>query len=677
MESMNRAGAGAIVGAWDRHRTEGTQRSEWHFFPKQSAEAEKNSTTDQHFRGKDRSAAAMLVREGFQNSLDARASEERPVRIRIYTSLSEGAIDGWSISDFITPVLKEHLFGRGSGLENWIRQLLAGPCPFLVFEDFGTNGLTGSVDSDSSSSIGGGKNGFYYFMRAEGINDKSGGDRGSWGVGKTVFPSSSQVHTILVASNRKGDLDRPSVVMGRCILKYHETGSAPGTIWRPDGWFGIRQDREDRHGGFVVPTSIEASRSLLDHFRVSRSFEPGLSVVVPFVDSQDFSVQELLEAVLQECCFAIAKGDLVVSLESPEGAIEIDAANLAATVGKVMNPETRRGIGMTVELACDHARDIPDPQRIVLIDHAYANSIKWDDEKWIDEKGLERLRSKWSDDGRVWVRVPIRVRLKREDDGRDEEHGVIDVLLKRDDDAGTTTPILVRDGLLIPGQGKGDRPVPLQGAYGVIRVGRDAVGDLVRDAEDPSHIKLDKSAEKVRSRYIYGPSYLTFIRRAASEVMRLIQGDEEEDRDLLADLIGLISNETKRPKKRRKVVDPPVVPPIDRKSLLLLSRIDSTTGFSYRHDPKGPRNVRSFRIRFAYDCDEGDPFRLYEPFDFDVERDLSVEIRGARWTRLDGNVIEVEVDDPDFEIRVMGFDGRDVAVRTSKVTRLEEASCHD
>lgn len=650
--------------------------TDWHFFPKQSSEAEKNSTTDQHFRGKDRTPAAMLVREGFQNSLDARSSGDRPVHIRIYTSLTQGSLPGDSVPELITPTLKEHLFGEGSGLVDAIRQLEVQPCPFLVFEDFGTNGLTGSVDSDSSSSLGGGKNGFYYFMRAEGINDKAGGDRGSWGVGKTVFPSSSKIHTILVASNRKGDRDRPSVVMGRCILKYHETKSSPGTIWRPDGWFGIRQDRPDRHGGFVVPTSIDASRSLLDRFRVSRAFEPGLSVVIPFVEPQDFTVQELLQAVLQECSFAIARRDLVVILESPADAITIDAENLAAMVGRVDDPEARARIAITVALACDHARDIPDAQRIELIDHEYSNSIKWDDERWVDEELLERLRGKWSDDGQVWVRVPIRVRVKSRGVDAGERRGAIDVLLKRDDDAGPTTPILVRDGLLIPGQSKGDRPVALQGARGVICIGRDVIADLIRDAEDPSHIKLDKSAERVKARYLYGPAYITFVRQAASELMRLIQGEEDQDRDLLADLIGMISNDGRPPKTTKKVVRPKM-PPIDRVSPLLLSRIDAKTGFSYRHDPKGAKDVRSFRIKFAYDCDEGDPFRLYEPFDFDVGKDLDVEIRGARWEKLGGNAIEIEIDDPEFEVRVIGFDGRDLEVRTSRILRTGEDSCQD
>lgn len=675
LRPMHRRGVDTIVGMPLGHPRNEAEGVDWHFFPKQSSEAEKNSTTDQHFRGKDRSPAAMLVREGFQNSLDARASEDEPVRIRIYTSLSEGALPDGAVSDFVTPTLVDHLFGKGAGISDWIRHLVAGRCPFLVFEDFGTHGLTGSVESDSSSSIGGGKNGFYYFMRAEGINDKSGSERGSWGVGKTVFPSSSRIHSILVASNRRGDRERPSVVMGRCILKYHETRSSPGTIWRPDGWFGVRQDRDDREGGFVVPTTVDASRSLLDRFRVSRGFEPGMSVVVPFVDSDDFSVQELLQAILQECCFAIANGDLVVSLESPQGSIEIDASTLAATVGKVTDPEVRKKLGQVVQLACDHARDIPNAKRIVLLDHEYSNSIKWSDGLWVDESLREKLRTRWEHDGQVWVRVPIRVRMKH-GGGDTTESGTIDVLLKRDDDVGTTTPILVRDGLLIPGQGKSDRPTPLQGAHAVIRVGGDPVGDLVRDAEDPSHIKLDKRADKIKSKYLYGPAYLTFIRQAGAELLRLIRGEEDEDRELLADLIGLISNETKRRKEREAVIRPPV-PQIDRKSPLLLSRIDSKTGFSYRHDPKGKRNVRSFRIRFAYDCDEGDPFRLYEPFDFDVGKNLAVEARGARWEKLAENAIEVEVEDPDFEIRVLGFDGRDVEVRTSRLEKVEEAQCQD
>lgn len=647
--------------------------SGWHFFRKQSSEAEKNSTTGQHFRGKDRSPAAMLVREGFQNSLDARASSAEPVRIRIYTSLATGAADPAAISSFITPELIDHLCSPGSGVEASQAEWLRRPCPFLVFEDFGTNGLTGSVDSDSSSSIGGEKNSFYYFMRAEGINDKSGGNLGSWGVGKTVFPSSSKIRTVLVASNRRDDPHRPSVVMGRCILNYHTTATTPGVTWRPDGWFGIRDDRE---GGFVLPTNRNAARALLDRFRVSRGHEPGLSVVVPFVDHEDFSVQDLLAATLQECCFAIARGTLIVTLDSPGERIDIDLATMEAAVGRVVDPDTRRNLSELVELACEHAREVPHARHIELIDHEYAHSIKWDDEKWIDEDRLSALRSAWSSEGQVRIRVPMRVRRKYAMTHGPDALGAIDVLLRRDDDAGSSTPIVVRDGLLIPGQGKGDRPVAVHGARAVIQIRNDAVGRLVRDAEDPSHIKLDPRAEKVKSTYVYGPSYLAFIRQSASELLRMIRGDEEEDRDLLSDLIGLIAQESK-PRRRQTAPEPPVVPTIDRRPSLLLSRLDAEQGFAYRHDPSGDRNVKSFRVRFAYDCDERDPFVQYEPFDFEVGKTVVIQATGASWTKIAENAIEVDVNDPSFELRVVGFDGRDIAIRISRIVREGDGGCRD
>ncbi|MBM4107010.1 MAG: hypothetical protein FJ257_12165 [Phycisphaerae bacterium] len=647
--------------------------SGWHFFRKQSSEAEKNSTTGQHFRGKDRSPAAMLVREGFQNSLDARASCHESVRIRIYTSLAEGALHPAAISSFIAPELVEHLQSPGSGVDASQPDCRSGPCPFLVFEDFGTNGLTGSVEADSSSSIWGERNSFYYFMRAEGINDKSGGNLGSWGVGKTVFPSSSRIRTILVASNRRGDPDRPSVVMGRCVLNYHTTSTTPGVTWRPDAWFGIKDHRE---GGFVLPTTRGAEHALLDRFRVSRGLEPGLSVVVPFVDPEDFSVQDLLAATLQECCFAIARGILVVTLESPEGRIEIDLATMRDAVGQVADPDARRRLAEMVELAHEHAREVPHARQIELIDHKYPHSIKWDDENWIDDGRLSALRSAWSSDGQAWIRVPIRVRRKHAALHDADSLGEIRVLLRRDDDAGTSTPILVRDGLLIPGQAKSDRPMAVHGARAVIQIGDDAVGRLVRDAEDPSHIKLDPRAEKVKSSYLYGPSYIAFIRQSASELLRLIRGDEEEDRDLLSDLIGLISEESK-PRRRPTQPEPPVVPPIDSRPLLLLSRLDAEQGFAYRHDPNGDRNVKSFRVRFAYDCDERDPFLQYEPFDFEVGKTIDIQATGARWAKTAENAIEVEVDDPDFEVRAVGFDGRDIAIRLSKIVREGDGACRD
>lgn len=648
----------------------------WIFSKKDPLEAERNPTSEEHFtRNTTRTPAAMLIREGFQNSLDAGERDDNdartgPVRIRIYTSQNEGAVDPDAISDFLTDELKAHLRAEKSGLPVEGLQVLGDHCPFLVFEDFGTTGLTGDTGISSSSETTGTDNRFYYFLRAEGVNEKLDGKLGSWGVGKTVFPSSSALNTILIASNRVGAEEDRSVVMGRCILKYHALDSDPETTWRPDGWFGIASgDVTD----FVLPSSVSEAGSLLANFNVTRANESGLSVVVPYVDPKEFTVQKLLAGVLEECCFAIANGHLEVAIEDPAGVIEIDKSNLAEVVAEVKSENDRKRISEIVETALEFVREVGDEQWISLDDpYPYdGGSIDWGNHEWVSDAILDGLKSIWSEQGVLRVSVPVHVR--RSLNGTSEyAEGAIRILIRRDDECALKAPLVVRDGLVIPGGSRKDRPSAVHGVHAVVWCGDDPVGALVRDSEDPSHVKMSSNSKKFKAKYRNGSRYLTFIRSVTKGIMRKIHGDDEQDRDLLAHLIGISDPRSGRKKKRKKSTKKKrPLPKIESHPLLVHRRLRNPNGFSSRHDPAGTRDVTSFVLIFAYDCDYGDPLRHYEDIDFDVDTDLSVETNGCTVRVESPNRLSVMVDCPDFSVAVTGFDGRDIYVDDISVKREE------
>jgi hypothetical protein len=152
-----------------------------------------------------------LVREGIQNSLDARRNDENVmVRMRVT------GVDAAFARDAATPFLNglcEHLRAPGNGLgaipghdEN---------CRVLVLEDFGTTGLTGDPREWRPQS--GSKNHFYHFFRAEGRSDKADKDIGRWGIGKQVFPRSSRINTVFGLTVRSDD--RKRLLMGMAVLK--------------------------------------------------------------------------------------------------------------------------------------------------------------------------------------------------------------------------------------------------------------------------------------------------------------------------------------------------------------------------------------------------------------------------------------------------------------------------
>jgi hypothetical protein len=115
-----------------------------------------------------------LIREGIQNSLDA-ALEGSTVTVRIRVSGNRDTADPSLTTPFFDG-LWEHLTARRNGLREAKTQL--DPCPYLLFEDFGTTGLTGDPTEDWANE--GSKNHFFHFFRAAGRSDKSETDRGCW-----------------------------------------------------------------------------------------------------------------------------------------------------------------------------------------------------------------------------------------------------------------------------------------------------------------------------------------------------------------------------------------------------------------------------------------------------------------------------------------------------------------
>ncbi len=80
-----------------------------------------------------------LVREGIQNSLDARRNGEK-VMVRIRVSGTVAAVPRTAVDSFLNG-LDEHLKAPGNGLREIPDD--GENCSVLVFEDFGTTGLTG------------------------------------------------------------------------------------------------------------------------------------------------------------------------------------------------------------------------------------------------------------------------------------------------------------------------------------------------------------------------------------------------------------------------------------------------------------------------------------------------------------------------------------------------------
>jgi hypothetical protein len=293
----------------------------WHFRTKMSGEVTRDPIVGEFFSTDAiKNPAEALVREGVQNSIDARNRVDLPVHVRVCLATGAWALPATAAEQWFASGW-QHFAAKGNGIR--VPPNPKSACTFLVFEDFNTRGLQGDPAQDEEREEAGDAGPridqqFYTFFRAEGRSNKHGGDGGRWGVGKHVFARSSGINAIFGLTVRSDDHRR--LLMGHATLRSHRLD---GKSYTPDGFFG------DGLAGTLA--LAEERTSVLDAFasafRLERRADPGLSVVVPYVD-KDITHPRLVAGFLRDYFWLLMRGRLKVTIESPDTTTQLDASTL-------------------------------------------------------------------------------------------------------------------------------------------------------------------------------------------------------------------------------------------------------------------------------------------------------------------------------------------------------------
>jgi hypothetical protein len=582
--------------------------------------------------------AEALVREGIQNSLDA-GRPSKPIRIRLALrnekrGLAPAAAKSWFEGAW------SHFHASGNGLQEPPSE--EEPCQFLVFEDFGTSGLSG--DPEQAFDRPGSRNNFFYFFRAEGRSAKGESDRGRWGVGKHVFPRSSRASSFFGMTVRAEDSRR--LLMGRSILKSHALG---GRHFTPDGYLGHLRD-----DGLVLPldSRTELERFASD-FDLHRGDEPGLSIVVPFID-REFREDHLISGVIRDYFYPILQGNLSVIVDSRAGEVEINAQTLV-DVALSLNGEQAGDLLNLVDLAEWYVSR--GRSEVVDLLAADANRPEWS-RSLIPPDAIANLRLRLDKGERVSVRSRLTVRKK----GNEPRLSHFDVCLKQDGHE-SGRPVFMREGIIIS-----DVKAPrTRGVRALVFVEDKPLATLLGDSENPAHTQWQRDSSNFRGKYVYGKSFIEFVSRAPYEIVTSLRADEEtEDRSLLLDLFSLptVKSDLPRPEPRperdkggesetdRETIEP-------RRKRFRIQRVAG--GFSVTRGDAGTRPPTSLRIRVAYDVRRGQPLKKYDPADFRLDRGpirFDPPLEGMVITSARENEIHAAVTGPDFRLTVVGFDER-------------------
>jgi hypothetical protein len=627
-------------------------KPQWHFNMRRACDRMRDSANDAFFTAESlENLSEALVREGIQNSLDAAQRDEsgvRQVQVRIVFQPKASAAARSYLGEQFAPVREN--FARGIGIPS-IEPLFAADLGYLVFEDFGTRGLTGDVNEHRLDQAE--KNAFFSFFRAEGRSAKTGENLGRWGIGKQVFPTASRLHAIFGLTVRADSPNR--VLMGSAVVRNH---SVAGKDFQPDAWFGCREQDDNP----VQPvTSTEFIDSFSNVFGLKRTNEPGFSIVVPSVDER-LNTDDLRRGIVRSFFWPILLGELEVELESPEKSWRINTETLA--VHRELLPATEAAV---IEFAS--WASFAKPAEFVNLSEQAAVKPQWSQisDQLLPEAKLNEIRSRLEKDQRVAIKIPVRVRPKF--NGSQEEMSYFTVYLTTCRDSGHR-PIFLRDGIVIT-----DVRSPLMsGTRSLVVTDDPPLAGLLGDAEGVNHTQWQKDSPKFHGRYVYGPETIKFVTRSAFEIMqRLHAAETKGDPNLLLHIFFLPTDDgqiepKKKPEPGKPDVppEPPPPPPPPKPKRFVLESIKG--GFLLK-----PGNTQfdslpaKVRIEAGYAVRRGNAIKRWTSDDFAFMRQpvrQDPKPSGIIVTREDGNSIELEIRKPDFLFGVSGFDTkRDLVVR--------------
>jgi hypothetical protein len=596
----------------------------WHFKKLDADYVDDAALAMKNFRRESTDLPELFIRELIQNVMDARIEPiQPPTRIAIRFIGGSSGLNKAAFASILKP-LEAHLIAADHKFERDYSNPTV-----LVVEEFGTKGLTGRVDDSRAQ---GEAERWANFWHGEGKRSKQGKSLGRAGQGKITYHMASAAQALLAYSVRVADAPQ-SAVFGKCIVqKSHLVGSS--YYMRHGYWCHIDEAKKPQPLPATDPSTIEMLRKGFGLERTNA--DPGTSWIIPFPITS-FTKKSLISAVLKGFHFSILKGALVVDVCGER----ISQSNVEMLIAQHIPPEVLSPTFVTF------LQDI-----ITTSDHVVASS-DWKfatgevlDASSFADADLAKLKKRFEDGQTVSVRFPLTIsRLQGE-----QVTTHFDVHLSRPENLPRTEELYIRSDLVI-GDEKWLREVPGR-ALGAAIAEDDPVSEFLGYAEEASHLKWTAAEDDLLARYERQSARETLsrVRRALPRLCRLLAGhaggvDEDALTHILAvpDVSGgnkkALRAGHKHKNEKEGGAGPKAKPKPNPKAFVF---IDVDGGIRIKSGDLRLVPGQEAQIRFAYArvAGEGDPFRRYHPFDFDLADESTIKIsaiKGATITSREQN----------------------------------------
>ena len=513
-------------------------RPSWQFREVPDGTRENEQTQEEFFSNADVvSEVSALIRESVQNSLDEciDLTKKTPVRMIFSIRNQTAAITD---KDFSTlyPHVKKSISTE--------LPIFTSSSKFLTIEDFNTKGLEGSTSSKAPKDDGLEKgertqnDSYWYFEWKTGGSNKKSGARGSWGVGKIVFPRASGIKTYLVYSCRSKHAapeNNPNILFGHSILKYR---TMDGKRYVPDcQWMILPSENSP------IPTSDAGVHSefISDWSLARKPGNLGTSIVIPFC-KDSLTSQKLVQSIIRDYFVTILSGLLECEVIDESGkSISINSENLIDQIEQIDD-----------ELSTS---DSKDKQELKLICAMYVSKLTNKTQKFTI-LGSQDLPNDWaavqlSDDQEKkmseilakgeTVEIEVQTFVPRTTDLLPESEDSFTVLIKQMEGLNSAT-VFCREGILIPAA---NTKSVMQNMISMVIVGnlidagklQNSLANLMKNSEGPSHETWSPNASKFKNRYkpeAMGKKTISWVKNSVERIVRALQkqDDTKDDRSL-------------------------------------------------------------------------------------------------------------------------------------------------